>query len=75
MSIYLGGNKLQLNLGGTSIRESYLGGVKVLGEVPLPALAANTRHNTLYLQRLREEMVTKLQTTRLSVGGMPKGHV
>ena len=42
MSIYLGGNKLQLNLGGTSIREAYLGGVKVLGEVPLPALAANS---------------------------------
>ena len=42
MSIYLGGSKLQLNLGGTSIREAYLGGVKVLGEVPLPALAANS---------------------------------
>lgn len=42
MAIYLGGNKLQLNLGGTSIREAYLGGVKVLGEVPLPALAANS---------------------------------
>ena len=42
MSIYLGGSKLQLNLGGTSIREAYLGGVKVLGEVPLPALAPNS---------------------------------
>lgn len=42
MAIYLGGNKLQLNLGGTSIREAYLGGVKVLGEVPLPAIGAKT---------------------------------
>lgn len=42
MSIYLGGSKLQLNLGGTSIREAYLGGVKVLGEVPLPTIGAKT---------------------------------
>lgn len=42
MAIYLGGSKLQLNLGGTSIGEAYLGGVKVLGEVPLPAIGAKT---------------------------------
>lgn len=41
MAIYLGGNKLQLNLGGTSIREAYLGGVKVLGG-GIPALAPNS---------------------------------
>lgn len=38
MAIYLGGSKLQLNLGGTSIREAYLGGVKVLnGGMPVLA--------------------------------------
>lgn len=42
MSIYLGSNKLQLNLGGTGIGEAYLGGVKVLGEVPLPVIGAKT---------------------------------
>lgn len=42
MSIYLGGNNSRPYFGGTKINEAYLGSVKVLGDVPLPAIGANT---------------------------------
>lgn len=42
MSIYLGGNNSRPYFGGTKINEAYLGSVKVLGDVPLPAIGAKT---------------------------------